>query len=321
MKKDTFKAEVKPIAKVRSVCSSQRAEFLEFPSRIDNGIDGIIVLTNKNNHNIIGCIHVQCKGGDSYFKHNQTENFDYLSISEELANKYKGMAKEVAEPCILVWTSSDNISYWIDLKAEESYRITQNGKLKLIINKEQVFNKKFFKKLLEQVSKGYELLEIPQVRIRNESNNSHLFGESNFKKSSKNFYKSLQRKNLFIYLNERKQKIIFSRVGWNHITRSNRKISRIIQSMFLLSLIPDILKANHNNLRKVSCEKKYRNNESYLMEKYVLETQCVFNYRFPAIINIVFLRKKPLSSGGSDKFWFYSIYESSRNRELKMYKE
>ena len=86
-----------------------------------------------------------------------------------------------------------------------------------------------------------------------------------------------------------------------------------------MNIIPDIIQSN-SPLRKVSCKKVTRNNQVYLLEKYVMEVECIFNYRYPSIINLVFLRKKTFANPSEDYLWFYSIYESNRNRNLNMKK-
>lgn len=313
---DTYFSETIALNQVREICSRNRSEFLEYPGRIDNGTDGVIVVTSKHSRNPIGCIHVQLKGGDSYLRGDSS----YLNISSEKVKRYREIGRGIVEPYILVYARANKKTYWIDLKDDDNF--VQNGQdiWKIKIDKEQEFKSKTFQSIRHQISKSYELLDFPKVIIKNRSNNAHLLEKKSLRTASRDLYNSFKQEDFFIRLGKSKKRVIFSRVGWNHITRRNRKVSRKVQSLTLLNVIPDIILSN-SPLRKVSCKKVTRNNQVYLLEKYVMEVECIFNYRFPSIINLVFLRKKTFGNSNEDCLWFYSIYESNRNRNLNMKKK
>lgn len=312
--RDTYYAETLALNQVKDICSRNRAEFLELPGRIDNGVDGIIVVTSKYSKNVIGCIHVQLKGGDSYDKSGT------LNLPSNTVKRYKEIAKSISEPYILVYSKNNKKTYWVDLKDEKTYYQTDRGNWKIKLDKTQEFKSRTFMDIQKQISKSYELYDLESVKIKNTANNAHLFRNDSLKTACRKLFNSFKTEDFFVRIGKSKKKVIFSRVAWNHITRNNRKVSRKVQSLMLLSVIPDIIRSN-TQLRKVSCQKVERNHEIYLMEKYVMEVECVFNYRFPAIINLVFLRKKVLDNRGKDMVWFYSIYESNRSRTLKGKKE
>jgi hypothetical protein len=312
---DTYFSETIALNQVREICSRNRSEFLEFPGRIDNGIDGLIIVTSKHSRNTIGCICVQLKGGNSYLRGDSP----YLNISSETVKRYREIGRGIAEPYILVYARANKKTYWIDLKDDDSFYHPEQDIWKIKINKEQEFKSSTFTKIQREISKTYELFDFPKIVIKNRSNNSHLLENKSLRSASRDLYNSFKQKKLFIRLGKSKKRVIFSRVGWNHITRRNRKVSRKVQSLTLLNIIPDIIQSN-SPLRKVSCKKVTRNNQVYLLEKYVMEAECIFNYRYPSIINLVFLRKKTFANPSEDYLWFYSIYESNRNRNLNMKK-
>ena len=312
---DTYFSETISLNQVREICSRNRSEFLEFPGRIDNGVDGVIIVTSKHSRNPIGCIHVQLKGGDSYLR----DGSSYLNISSTTVKRYRDISRGLAEPYILVYARKNKKTYWVDLKNEDNFVQVSPDKWKIKIDKEQEFKSSTFQNMQRQISKSYELLDLPKVIIKNSSNNSHLLGGKSLRDASRDLYNSFKKEDFFIRLGNSKKRVIFSRVGWNHITRRNRKVSRKVQSLSLLNVIPDIIRSN-SPMRKVSCSSITRNDQVYLLEKYVMEVECIFNYRFPSIVNLVFLRKKTFTSPSEDRLWFYSIYESNRNRDLNILK-
>ena len=100
---DTYFSETIALNQVREICSRNRSEFLEYPGRIDNGTDGVIVVTSIHSRNPIGCIHVQLKGGDSYLRGDSS----YLNISSEKVKRYREIGRGIVEPYILVYARAN----------------------------------------------------------------------------------------------------------------------------------------------------------------------------------------------------------------------
>lgn len=117
--------------------------------------------------------------------------------------------------------------------------------------------------------------------------------------------------------------IIINRVGWKHMTRSNRKTERIIQSFLLLGVAKRMIKEVQVSERFAHPEFKMDGDTGVFLDYVGLRAFASFPHRYESAIVVVLKRqvKKNLQSGQelSRTIWFYSIYESSRSRTLKYF--
>ncbi|WGG46478.1 DUF4365 domain-containing protein [Rossellomorea sp. DA94] len=313
-KEQRTESEVKCLNKVAEVVRENfRGEFIEFPHRIDNGFDGVIVW--RENGNIIDVIYVQCKGGDSYFPKNLKESFRVQNISKEDLKRYKRVWDNVFGPAIMVVTNSNKKAWWIDLKSSESY---DNTGEELFCKEKNYFNSSARLKIRNLISKNMDKYKIPELVINNNGLQDFLKDQS-LKTSAKDLYRHLATRKLSSKCSELDNKIEFTRIGWRHITRKKRDKARITQSLILLPLVREIIE-NATEFETIDA-KYFKDNETknkIILDKLVIKAQCIFNYRFPAIIKVVLLRKREITKTGiREKVWFYSIYEARRKRGLK----
>ena len=85
----------------------------------------------------------------------------------------------------------------------------------------------------------------------------------------------------------------------------------------LLPLIPTIISQSPDYSILDVKTSKGKNGESIISEKIGIQAACEFNYRFPSIIQIILVRKKVfITDMYTERIWFYSIYEMSRNTSI-----
>lgn len=301
------------ISKVSTVVgNSFKGEFIEFPHRIDNGFDGAIVWQESGN--IIDVIYVQCKGGDSYLPKNTSENFRIQNMSKESVKAHKEVWDSVQGPAILVVTNSNNKAWWIDLKSKKSFDESEEM---LYCDPKNIFNSSARNKIKNLISKNIDKYNIPKLLVKNDIL-PDLLGKEPLKVISKDFYRQLGKKKIKSKCPDLNQQIKFTRVGWRHITRKKRNKERIIQSLLLLPLLPEVIE---NSTEYETIDAKYykekKGNQKVIVDKLIIKAQCSFYYRFPSIVKVVLLRKREITPYEiKQTIWFYSIYEARRKRNL-----
>ncbi|MFT9848083.1 DUF4365 domain-containing protein [Aneurinibacillus sp. REN35] len=314
MRQKQIASERACVTKVNSVVgNSFKGEFIEFPHRIDNGFDGAIVW--QENGNIIDVIYVQCKGGDSYLPKNTSEKFRIQNMTKESVKAHKKVWDSVVGPAILVVTNSNNKAWWIDLKSKESF--DESGEI-LYCNPNNIFNGSAKNKIKNLISKSIDKYSIPRLLVKNDIL-PNLLSNVPLKKISQDLYDHFKEKKMQSKCPDLHMNIEFTRVGWRHITRKKRNKGRIIQSLILLPLVPDIIE-NATEYETIDAkyykDKKLKN--KVIIDKLIIKAQCSFNYRFPSIIKIVLLRKRVITpSEIQQRIWFYSIYEARRKGNLE----
>ena len=310
---DTYRQEALCINKVRYIASQFfHSEFIEFPGRIDNGLDGAIFWREGNK--IIDAIYVQCKGGDSYFPKTISEKFTVQGISKEYVTKHIPVWQSVSGPAIMVLCNEQEQSWWIDLKSDSSY---DHEKMHIYGYTKNVIDLSAKEPLRQIIRKKYLPKELPSLSIFVPFLTGCL-GKESLKSVACSYYHGLREKKLPSKCKELDKKIVFSRVGWRHITRSKRSQSRIVQSFLLLPLIPEIIKQTAEYKVVDRSFMVSQTGKTIIEEKIALLCECKFSYRFPAIVKVVLIRKREFTEKSwDDKVWFYSIYEEKRNQSLK----
>lgn len=310
---DTYRQEALCINQVRYIASQFfHSEFIEFPGRIDNGLDGAIFWREGNK--IIDAIYVQCKGGDSYLPKTITEKFTVQGISPNYVTKHIPIWKSVSGPAIMVLCNEQEQAWWIDLKNDSSYDLEKRHIYGYAKN---VFDKSARESLRRLIRQKYLPKELPSLSIFVPFLSGCL-GKENLKSVAYSYYRNLASKRLPSSCKELNKKIVFSRVGWRHITRSKRSQARIVQSFLLLPLIPEIVKQTTDYKVIDRSSKVSPSGKKIIQEKIALLCECKFSYRFPAIVKVVLIRKREFTeTSWNDTVWFYSIYEEKRNKSLK----
>ncbi|WP_160805651.1 hypothetical protein, partial [Virgibacillus halodenitrificans] len=211
--------------------------------------------------------------------------------------------------------NSNKKAWWIDLKSNESYDSTGE---ELFYKEKNYFNSSARLKIRNLIFKNMDKYGIPELVIKNNSLQDFLKDQS-LKMISKDLYRHLATTKLSSKCPELHNKVEFTRVGWRHITRKKRDKARIIQSLILLPLVREIIE-NATSFETIDAnyfkDKKTKN--KIILDKLVIKAQCIFKYRFPAIIKVVLLRKREITKTGlEERVWFYSVYEARRKKGLK----
>lgn len=291
------------------------SKFLPVSSDIDNGIDGVIFW--RENGTIVDSIYVQCKGGNSYLPvlegSNYSERFR-IHLPVAYVKKHYYIWKTICGPVIMVVCNDNEKAWWIDLKNENSY---DNQHQHLYAKPENRFNKSAYCKINELVRHQRYLKGRARISINGGILRGCLCSEYNIKEVAHRYYKKLSEDIIESPNMDLNGRIEFTRVGWRHILRKSRRKSRILQSLMLLPLIPTIISQSPDySILDVQISKG-KNGEGIISEKLGIQAACEFNYRFPSIIQIILIRKKVLFEGiYTERIWFYSIYEMSRNTSI-----
>ena len=301
------------VARVSSQAFSSK--FLPLPSDIDNGIDGVIIW--RENDTIVDCIYVQCKGGNSYLPvltgNNYPKKFR-INLSVDYVKKHYNIWKTTSGPVIMVVCNDNGKAWWIDLKDEASY---DNEHRHIYAMPENRFNKAAYSKINELVRHQRYLKGRASISINGGILRGCLCSEYNIKEVAHKYYKKLGEDIIESPNTDLNGRIEFTRVGWRHILRKSRRKSRILQSLMLLPLIPTIISQSPDYSILDVKTSKGKNGESIISEKIGIQAACEFNYRFPSIIQIILVRKKVfITDMYTERIWFYSIYEMSRNTSI-----
>lgn len=306
---------------------------------IDDGIDGYIILRKYVKYIRIkdglikrledyvetgGLIGVQVKtvssiprtGSSSYYIN--ISKSDYFGVnfgSKENLEKRKKIWNNFIGPMILVFVDLEsNNCWWADLKNENVY---QNNDYSVLVKKTDLFNTASFKNIIKL---GRELF-VTKKLIDIKTNNGTFINLQllNIQNSAKNYYKELGNPDELVYptINPTLGEVKFSRSGWKHITRFNRRKMRILNSLLLLPVA------------KLICEKvdRYttvkrghiRESKHYLkkVDYLTLRANVDFNFRESSIIQVVLRRVKIFDLYNPeriipDEIYFHSIYEPYR---------
>jgi len=134
----------------------------------------------------------------------------------------------------------------------------------------------------------------------------HLQNAANFPAEARKFYSSLKRMELKFAGSE--IPVHFSKAGWKHITRGDRKSLLRFQSYTLLGVIPKLMAATKaDDLRPFSSDPKFED------ALFCASAAVSFPHRQTAIVKAIF---KLIDMQGTKHFEFHTIYESRRRRDV-----
>ena len=306
---------------------------------IDDGIDGYIILRKWVKFNKIkdglkkqfedyvetgGLIGVQVKtvssiprtGSSSYYIN--ISKPDYFGVnfgSKENLDKRKKIWNNFIGPMILVFVDLEsNNCWWADLKNENVY---QNNDYSVLVKKTDLFNTASFKNIIKL---GRELF-VTKKLIDIKTNNGTFINLQllNIQNSAKNYYKELGNPDELVYptINPTLGEVKFSRSGWKHITRFNRRKMRILNSLLLLPVAKLICEKvdRYTTVKRghIRESKQYLKKVDYL----TLRANVDFNFRESSIIQVVLRRVKIFDLYNPeriipDEIYFHSIYEPYR---------
>ncbi len=281
----------------------------------DNGFDAFAYFQRKGK--ISGnIIFVQVKSGRGYLKEFKEKYQGYFGINlgKDYIESHKPRWLKAPGPAILIYvdpTTDKNTpkAWWIDLKSSGIYA-NDNSNI-LLIPLEQYFNGKAKSSVKRLDRLPFASVENPHLNIDSRFFN-HLRLNAPIKRESKKYYRELSTSTIRSPV---LGNVVFSRVGWRHISRSKREISRIINSM---SLLP-AAKACIEKSRKIDflgrASKRTVGEWEKVKDFIGIRTIVEFPFRDSALIQVILLRVRMLhikDGSTQTKIWFYSVYEKRR---------
>lgn len=279
----------------------------------DDGFDGMIFVRDRSGTDM-GCrIFCQIKTGASYLK-KIDEEFIYIqpySPKEKLNRKIEVYNKSV-DPVILFFVNEEKklkngktevnkkfpFCWWVRL---DDYQ--HDGSSYLKIPRKNIFgshSKGDLVKIIKPYLKNWS--NFPSLAMSNDEK-KHFFS-FNLKEDSKQYYDSI-RTTEGIKCGNHDFNVLFTRIGWRHITKVSRGLERINNSLRLLKLAPKIIE-NYNTylipLKTKKCELPNCQDKRWGLRTNVeLEKGQFLKVE-------VILRQWKNKSKGINKFWFYSIH-------------
>lgn len=313
-------------AGIRFVQQIVREEWLcrwqELDARNDDAIDGLIFYKKKKL--VVDTIYAQVKCGVGY----RIDSANYpdhicINLGKKYIEKHKDRWVSLPGPVILIYVepgskSKNDVGWWTDLKNIDSY--SSSASSYIIIPKDQKFDISAKKKLYNLTSHRYQESILTNIDIDNSLLWNINLGKS-IKKIGMQNYKFLSQQTITPKCREIGVNVIFSRVGWRHITRKTRSLHRIFQSFILLPLAKEIIETveNYEIVNYYYSEDKRMGIVNHF-QTILLRSRVSFSFRYPTVINLILKRKITININEDDpvdsKVWFYSIYESKRGREL-----
>lgn len=265
-----------------------------------------------------GVSAIPAKGSNSYYVNfaDDTESFGVNFNSVEKLRNLREVWKNFIGPVILIFVDLETKDcWWADLNDDNSYG--ENGYIVKVNKNKKLSNASFgeIKKLGRELFVGQDLINI------HAKNYTFLtLGITNFKESAKEKYRTLGDDDSLFYsptINPVLGQIHYTRSGWLHITRLNRRKMRIINSFLLLG----VSKAICEKVTRFTRVKKgiVRESERFIkkVDFLTLRAKVNFNYRQSAIVQVVLRRVKTFDKIHStiiipDRVFFHSVYEPYR---------
>lgn len=264
-----------------------------------------------------GVTSIPKTGSNSYYINLKDPNYFGVNFgSVDNLNSKREVWKNFIGPVILIFVDlKTKKCWWGDLNNEKSY--SSNG-YSVIVDKSKEFTTSSFlsiKKLGREFFIAKDLIEI-------DTKNSDFFelGLSNFKKSAFQVYKTLSKEDEPFYTDTKNPSlglIKYSKSGWKHITRLNRRKMRIINSLLLLKVSKRVCETVPNFTRVKKGEIRETKRFIKKVEFLTLRANVNFNYRQNSIVQVVLRRVKTFdkvhySKKIPDEVFFHSVYEPYR---------
>lgn len=296
----------------------------EFDQQNDDGVDGMILINNKNNVKTGEIVFTQVKGGQKgrgyYTEAAIRPNHIGLNLGQDYIERHLPRWYNVPGPMILVFVEYDSrMAYWTDLRDPNSYSGT--NKSIILVDKRKRFGKHSFgefKKL-----KGYTHIsqEIDWVEISlDDTNYLNLEKAISIKNQAKEFYNIWKASNAAERMNPELGEVIISRVGWRHITRKKRKKSRIIQSFQLLGVAKQIIKQTKKIWQVKKLKEEITSDGTLIITDFLgLRGRVKFTFRNATVVQVLLKRKKFINEAKGiyrTEIRFYSVYEPFINRDI-----
>lgn len=313
--------------------------FQEIDGDTDIGIDGYIrlrknvkirkVISNKltlceeyvDTGNLVG---VQIKtvssvpdtGSHSYYTtlKDKTKFGVNFGTAVKLSKK-KEVWTNFVGPVILIFVDlKTKKCWWADLNNKSTFDI--NG-YSVLVSKSNEFDTTSFNKIKRLGKELFASKEL--ITINTQNHHFNFLALYDFKKTAKEVYANLSGSGDFFFqtTNPILGEIRYTRSGWKHITRLNRRKMRIFNSILLLGVSKTICESV-TNYTKVKMG-LFRESQRFLkkVDFLTLRANVNFNFRQSAVVQVVLKRVKTYDKVHPDnpiqeQIFFHSVYEPFR---------
>jgi hypothetical protein len=319
------KNEVTEAIGIRYVQQIVREEWLcrwqELEARNDDAIDGLIFYKKKGK--VTDTIYTQVKSGKGYkVISGNFPNHICINLGKTYIEKHKQRWLSYPGPVILIYVDTSipkkPIGWWADLKNVKSY--TDSATSYILVPNEQLFDIRAKKPIFRLTAHRHQESILPNINVDNKILSNITLSQKSLKETGFEYYKKLSGENLTPACKEFVSGVRFTRIGWRHITRKTRSLTRIVQSLLILPVAKKILEEvdTYQIVDYFNEEDEEKNIIHY--QTLLLRARVSFSYRYPAIINLILRRKIKVNPDNNEPIessvWFYSIYESRRGRDL-----
>ena len=281
----------------------------------DDAVDGVVFFRQRDRDT--GQIaFVQVKSGPSYYREWKTSpDVVGVQLGEDYINKHRPRWNSLPGPVVLVYVlereKKKPLSWWADLRCEESYSLT--NKQVVLLQRHNTFgphSKGHIRRLAKAVT-----LDLPTIVARRRDINLSPLGHQ-FKSAIRQAYVDWGHAVNAERAHPTLGVVEVSRVGWRHITRLGRRPERIIHSLHLLGIARQMIVHGGSVSPIGRAKSQTRANGAHEVLDYLaLRANVVFPHRGPAIVQVVLRRKRMIGKNGttSQRLWFYSVYELGRS--------
>lgn len=267
----------------------------------DDGLDGLIMVEDRNGELTGQIIFAQIK---CWSKRRPRSGILKLNIDPQKLQVRARRWRRVAGASIVIWVDPTNKeAFWADL--QDSATIADKS---VLVSMKDKFSAKSANRLRRLAGTQGEDNLLPVLHASH-ADTQHLQPTKSLKQCSKQFFKGV---GTVTSPDQRIGAVHFSRVGWKHITRPERPVARVVQSLHLLRIAKRIVEEipDAQLLRKIG-------GPDDPAEIYALTARTTFQHRDAAVVRVIILRQLVSATNPTPKSWFYSVYERRRRRGLR----
>jgi hypothetical protein len=264
----------------------------------DDGIDGLIIV-ERHGTPTGQIVYVQVK---CYKASAGRQQRIRLAINERRLTKNVERWRRVVGAAILVHVHPETQeARWVDLRSDGA--IGRNTIYVPAANRFDDTARSTIARLCGSIARD---LLLPVVRTQREDF-SYLLTKDHLQTAARRYYRELHQQGLRLGANG--PTISFTRDGWRHITRPDRKRLTQFQSFLLLGTIGPIFRScGESSLVPVWGTKP----KGELIPLVALRALVTFPFRQSAIVKVVLKRREDIN--GRPFYSFHSIYEGQRER-------
>lgn len=267
----------------------------------DDGLDGLILVEDGKGELTGQIIFAQVK---CWSMRRPRSGILKLNVNPKKLEVRARRWRRVAGASIIIWVDPKNKeAFWADLQ-----NLSTIADKSVIVSMNDRFSVKSANRLRHLAgTQGADNL-LPLLSATH-NDVQHIHPTKSLKVCSKEFFKDIGAVNSH---DRRIGPVHFSRVGWKHVTRPERPVSRVVQSLQLLRIAKRIVEEmpEAQLLRRIG-------GPDNPAEIYSLTARVAFPHRDAAVVRVIVLRQLVSPTNPTPKSWFYSVYERRRRRGLR----